>query len=142
MPKYLVVWLILFAVISSCSTEEIVPERFYPRNDHEAYWYSLKQANLLATALGKEWLDAAERPFEEEINVQIPYQEAFVISELTPDAHGYRFEAKRGQKVLVDIAMISNDTTQVFIDLFRVESDSLNFVQAGSFCRQHLAIGL
>ncbi|MEM9858497.1 MAG: M23 family metallopeptidase [Bacteroidota bacterium] len=125
MIKHLVPWLVLLALISACSTEEIIPERFYPRNDHEAYWYSLKQANLLTTALGKEWLAAKERPFEEEIEVQLPYQEGFVISDLKPDAHGYRFKAKRGQKILVDIGLISRDTTKLFVDLFRVESDSL-----------------
>ena len=112
-------------ILFGCSDKEIVPERFYPRNDHEAYWYSLKQANLLNTALGKEWVNAAERPFQEQIKVQLPYQEAFEISDLQPDAHGYRFDVKRGQKVLVDINMITNDTTRVFVDLFRVDSDSL-----------------
>ena len=106
--------------------EEKVPERFYPRNDHEAYWYSLKQANLLNTALGEDWLAAADKPFDNQIKVQLPYQEAFVISDLKPDALGYRFDAKRGQKILVDIEMIVDDTTRVFIDLFRVENDSLS----------------
>lgn len=112
-------------VLFGCSEKEIVPKRFYPRNDHEAYWYSLKQANLLNTALGKEWVTAAEKPFQEQIKVRLPYQEAFEISDLQPDAHGYRFDVKRGQKVLVDINLITNDTTRVFVDLFRVDSDSL-----------------
>ncbi len=141
MPKHLVVCLILLVLISSCSTEEIVPERFYPRNDHEAYWYSLKQANLLSTALGKEWLAATERPFEEEIEVRLPYQEAFVISDLKPDAHGYRFEAKRGQKVLVDIGLISTDTTRVFVDLFRVENDSLSLYKQVASADSTLQLG-
>ncbi len=110
----------------SCSQEEIVPERFYPRNDHEAYWYSLKQANLLNTALGKEWLNAADKPFEEQIKIQLPYQEAFEISNLKPDALGYRFDVKRGQNILVNIDIITSDTTRVFVDLFRVENDTLN----------------
>ncbi|MEM6524198.1 MAG: M23 family metallopeptidase [Bacteroidota bacterium] len=141
MPKHLVLWLILLALISACSTEEIVPERFYPRNDHEAYWYSLKQANLLTTALGKEWLAAKERPFEEEIEVKLPYQEGFIISDLKPDAHGYRFEAKRGQKILVDIGLISEDTTKVFVDLFRVESDSLGLYKQVASADSTLQLG-
>lgn len=109
----------------SCTKDEIVPDRFYPRNDHEAYWYSLKQANLLNSALGKEWLEAAERPFDEQIKIQLPYQEAFEISDLKPDALGYRFDVKRGQRILVHIDVITDDTTRVFVDLFRVENDSL-----------------
>lgn len=117
---------ILAALTLISCTEEVVPERFYPRNDHEAYWYSLKQANLLGTALGKEWLNAAEKPFEEQIKIQLPYQEAFEISETIPDALGYRFEVKRGQKILINIEIVTPDTTRVFVDLFRVENDTLN----------------
>ncbi|MEP1033086.1 M23 family metallopeptidase [Ekhidna sp.] len=117
---------ILGALTLFSCTEEVVPERFYPRNDHEAYWYSLKQANLLNTALGKEWVAAADKPFQEQIKIQLPYQEAFEIADLKPDAHGYRFDVKRGQKVLVSINLVTTDTTHLFIDLFRVENDSLN----------------
>ncbi len=106
-------------------TEEKVPQRFYPRNDHEAYQHSLKQANLLSTALGEDWIKAAQKPFDNQIKVQLPYQEAFVLSDAKPDALGYRFDVKRGQKVLVDVGLIVTDTTRVFIDLFRIENDSL-----------------
>ncbi|WP_436517012.1 M23 family metallopeptidase [Ekhidna sp. To15] len=122
--KFLVT--ILGALTLFSCTEEVVPERFYPRNDHEAYWYSLKQANLLSTALGKEWVGAADKPFNAQIKIQLPYQEAFEISDLKPDALGYRFDVKRGQKILINIDLITSDTTRVFVDLFRVENDSLN----------------
>lgn len=115
---------LLSLILTACS-EEKVPERFYPRSDHEAYWYNLKQANLLQTALGKEWQDAAKRPFEEQIEVLLPYNEAFRIDDKTPDALGYRFDVKRGQKVLADISLISSDSAHLFIDLFRIENDSL-----------------
>lgn len=129
--KFATTALILLTLLS-CK-EEKIPERFYPRNDHHAYWYSLKQANLLTTALGKEWLEASEKPFEQQIEVQLPYQESFVLSELKPEAIGYRFEAKRGQKVLVDIRLITEDTTKVFVDLFRVQNDSLgDYLQVAS----------
>lgn len=133
MPIKLLAFFVAIVVLSGCSKKEIVPERFYPRNDHEAYWYSLKQANLLNTALGKEWLEAADRPFNEQIQINLPYQESFEISNKLPDAHGYRFDVKRGQKVLVNIELITPDTTKVFVDLFRVKNDSLNeFIQVAS----------
>ncbi len=125
MPNRLSILLLGIILISGCS-EEKVPKRFYPRNDHEAYWHSLKQANLLNTALGEEWVKASKKPFDNQIKIQLPYQEAFVISDLRPDALGYRFDVKRGQRVLVDLQLLVEDTTRVFIDLFRVENDSLN----------------
>ncbi len=122
--RYGVLCFLIVLLLLACK-EEKVPKRFYPRSDHEAYWYSLKQANLLGTALGKEWEAAAERPFENQIEIDLPYQEAFQIMEKEPDAMGYRFDVRRGQKVLVDIDLISKDSAVVFIDLFRVENDSL-----------------
>ncbi|SNT27125.1 Murein DD-endopeptidase MepM and murein hydrolase activator NlpD, contain LysM domain [Ekhidna lutea] len=123
---------ICILLLQGCK-EEKVPERFYPRNDHHAYWYSLKQANLLETALVKDWLEAAEKPFAQQIEVKLPYQESFTLSEIKPEALGYRFDVKRGQKVLVDIQLFSPDTTRVFVDLFRVENDSLSeYLQVAS----------
>ncbi len=88
--------------------------------------HSLRQANLINTALGQDWLKAADKPFDNQIKVRLPYQEAFVISDTKPDALGYRFDVKRGQRVLVELQLLVEDTTRVFIDLFRVENDSLN----------------
>ncbi|MEP1094246.1 MAG: M23 family metallopeptidase [Cyclobacteriaceae bacterium] len=125
MPTKLLLLATVVLIALGC-TEEKIPERFYPRNDHEAYWYSLKQANLLSTALGEDWMKAADKPFDNQIKVQLPYQEAFVIADTKPDALGYRFDAKRGQKILVDLQLLVQDTTRVFIDLFRIENDSLS----------------
>ncbi len=125
--------LLSFSLIVGCTQKEIVEERFYPRNDHEAYWHALKKADLLSTALGKDWLKAAEKPFNNQIQVKLPYQESFAISEMLPDAHGYRFDAKRGERIVIKTSLISRDTAKVFMDLFRVTSDSLNpFIQIAS----------
>ena len=133
MPLKFLACLLFFGFLAGCSKKEIVPERFHPKNNFEAYWYSLKQANLLSTALGKDWLAAADQPFEEPINIQLPYQESFEIDRLTPEAHGYQFEVKRGQKVLVTIERLSSDSSLLFADLFRVTGDSLKpFVPVAS----------
>lgn len=118
--------LLLITGLWSCSKTEIVPQRFYPRNDHEAYQHSLKQANLLTTALGQDWLKAAQKPFNNQIGIILPYQEAFVMTNLDPDAIGYRFDVRRGQRVVVNLDVIVTDSTRLFIDLFRVIDDSLS----------------
>lgn len=116
----------ILLLAAGCSNKEIVPERFYPRNDHEAYWYSLKQANLLTTALGNDWIQASTDPFQKPITIQFPYQEAFHLSAQQPEALGFSFSVKRGQKVLVDIQAMTSDSSRLFIDLFRLTGDSLN----------------
>ena len=120
-------------VLFSGCKQEIIEKPFYPRNDHEAYWYSLKKADLLNTALGKDWMLAADKPFNEQIFIDLPYQESFDISPKLPDAHGYRFDVKRGQQIVINIDLLTPDTTRVFVDLFRVKSDSLGeYLQVAS----------
>ena len=125
MPKNSLIGFLVFFLLLGCSKKEIVPPRFYPRSDHEAYKYSLQQADLMSTALGSDWVAASRTPFKQQIEVQLPYQEAFVLSKMEPQALGYRFGVKRGQRVLVQVDVIVTDTTRVFIDLFRIENDSL-----------------
>jgi murein DD-endopeptidase MepM/ murein hydrolase activator NlpD len=115
---------LLLLFISGC-TEEKVPERFYPRNNHEAYWYSLKQANLLETALGQDWNAAADSVYSQSIKIDLPYQESFHLDPRKPEALGYRFSIKRGQKVLIEVQQLNQDSSHIFIDAFRVISDSL-----------------
>ena len=93
-------WLILFPVIilvnlSGCK-KEVVPKAFFPRSDHEAYLHSLEEVNLLSTALGIEWTEAAATALDSPTDITLPFQEAFYINSKTPDAAGYRFFVKRG----------------------------------------------
>ncbi|MEM9328568.1 MAG: M23 family metallopeptidase, partial [Bacteroidota bacterium] len=123
--RALIVAYLGFLLLLGCRQDEKVPERFYPRNDHEAYWHHLRQANLLETALGKEWLAAAARTFEHPIKVRLPYQEVFELPNRRAEAYGYRFQVNRGQKVLIRLDLASEDSAAVFIDLFRIDNDSL-----------------
>ncbi|MFK7953515.1 MAG: M23 family metallopeptidase [Ekhidna sp.] len=125
MSRLLSIPSLFFALLFLGCTEEKVPQQFYPRNDHHAYEHSLEIADLRNTALGKDWFKAAEKPFQNPIKLELPYQEGFFISEKLPDAHGYQFEVKRGQKIIVDIQHISPQKTKLFVDLFRIENDSL-----------------
>jgi murein DD-endopeptidase MepM/ murein hydrolase activator NlpD len=119
---------VLFSMILfiSCSDQEIVPKAFYAKNDHEAYWHSLEQANLGTTALGTAWKTASESVFKQQMMTALPYEESLVLTSLQPQALGYRFEVKRGQKIMVDVSLLTKDTTKVFVDLFRIENDSLS----------------
>lgn len=117
--------LIMSIFFLGCINKEIVPKAFFPRNDHEAYWHSLEVANLATTALGIEWIAASKKPFKQQMVTTLPYQESLVISPLQPNALGYRFEVKRGQIILVNVTLLTSDSTKLFLDLFRIENDSL-----------------
>ena len=122
----LIVGLLLIAFLSGCK-EEVVPLPYYPRSEHDAYLKSLENANLLSTALGKDWETAAAEALNNPVRINTPFMEAFYLDPKKAESVGYRFTAKRGHKVLVDIdfQISEDDTTRVFADLYRVEDDSL-----------------
>jgi len=113
----------LFLLVSSCK-KEIVPRAYYPRLAHEAYQHALEQANLLETALGTEWLLAAEQALDSAAEISLPYEEAFYWDPRSAQAGGYRFQVKRGIRIEVEIAVHSADSLQLFADLFRETGDS------------------
>lgn len=136
--KHLLQFLILCMMVLFSCTEEKVPEPFYPKNDHEAYEKSLEQANLLGTALGKEWLQSANEALDNPERIELPYEEAFYINELSAFAQGYRFSAKRGQKVQITLSEIKADTLRRFVDLYRAEEGKLYHVASADSTGQTL----
>lgn len=109
----------------SCAKEEKVPAPYQPRDSHDAYRNSLKIAKLDQTALGKDWIDAANQVFKEQARLQLPHQEAFHVDQNAPEALGLRFSAKRGHKIVIDLEQIEGDSAILFIDVFRIINDSL-----------------
>lgn len=132
---FLVFGLLLF----SC-TEEKVPQAFYPRNDHEAYQYSLEQANLIQTALGTDWKESAQKSLSNPIKINAPYEEAFYLNPNSADALGYQFEAKRGQKIEIRISANQIEETQLFMDLYRVEASGV-FSHVATGAKSELLLG-
>ncbi|MDH3650456.1 MAG: M23 family metallopeptidase, partial [Saprospiraceae bacterium] len=106
----------------SCK-EEIVPKAFHPRSDHEAYLHSLEEASLLEAALGRDWQQMAEQCLEHPVQINTPHQESFYFQETEAEANAYRFDARRGQKIQVNVDRENAGTMRLFIDLFRISTD-------------------
>jgi len=109
--------------ITACR-QEIVPEPFLPRNEHEAYEYSLEQANLAGTALGHSWKKAGENALNNPVDITLPFQEEFYLDPVEAEAIGYRFFVLRGLRIEIGITVHSADTMRLFADLFRQGGDS------------------
>ncbi len=136
---YLIAAIFFCSIFYSCK-EEKVPKAFYPRNDHEAYEHSLEEAQLLATALGNEWQQSAKNSLNNPINIEAPYQEAFYMDPNQAEALGYRFSAKRGQKIQISVTQESDEPSLLFIDLYRVlEADQFRHVATAD--KQELLLG-
>ncbi|MDN5204707.1 M23 family metallopeptidase [Fulvivirgaceae bacterium BMA10] len=117
--------LIFFLSLFTSCTDEIVPKPFYPRTDHEAYAYALELANLNGTALVKDWKKAAKYALEHPVQISSPFEETVYLDPSKAESIGYRFDVKRGQKVMIDVKAALPDSLKLFIDLYRINNDSL-----------------
>ena len=126
--------------ISACRSE-IVPEPFLPSYAHEAYQYSLEQANLDRTALGRSWKEAGENALYKPEDITLPYQEEFYLDPAEVNAVGYRFFVLRGLRIEIEMTIHSADSLQLFSDLFRQSGDpELEFTQVASANRDSLRL--
>ncbi|OGU61374.1 MAG: hypothetical protein A2V66_15955 [Ignavibacteria bacterium RBG_13_36_8] len=124
---------LLFSILFIGCSDEIVPEAYSPSDAHAAYKYSLEQANLLETALGKDWVTASQNVLLEPVEIDLPFLEAFYIDSTSAFAAAYTFDVLHGQKVDVQIEINSRKSLRLFIDLFRVTEDTTNpFVHVAS----------
>lgn len=114
--------LLVFCSLWSCKQEDI-PEIFKPSSAHESYVHGIRQANLLNTELGRQFVAAAKAALSDPIEVETPYQEYFYLHPEIPKAFGYEFFARRGEKVNIQINPNPQDSTLLFIDLYRIEEE-------------------
>jgi len=112
------------AAAVACEQVEVVQDRFRDLTPYEAYRESLAQAGLLETALGKDWIQAGRRAVEQATPVSLPFQEEGYISAESPVAMAYRITVPRGRRLTADVMLDTEDSTRVFVDLFRLPSDA------------------
>ncbi len=116
-------WLGLMAGwISACTGMGPTANLFRPSSPHDQYGQSLKEAKLDRTALGIDWLSAGERALHDSLKITIPYRESGYFSASKAFAVGYRLDAQRGDRFLVQVETQGKQSAQVFIDVFALES--------------------
>ncbi len=99
-------------------------ERLAPPTPHERYALRLEEAGLDAAALGRLWSRAAARALDEAPPVEAPFRESGYLDSSRPDAVGYRFDARVGQRLTFQVRLDPPTNTLLFLDLFRVPEDS------------------
>lgn len=109
-----------FLLILPACQQEKVPEPYQPTYAHDAYLHSLDQVGLSETALGRDWIAASEAALNSAIAISTPFEEVLYIDPTEAFAVGYRFDASRGQRIMVDVDLQGLKTGRLFIDLFRV----------------------
>lgn len=128
---------------------EVVEEQFQPSQSHRRYRKSLEHFGLLETALGRDWVHAAETALSDPVTVEVPFLETAMFDAGRAEAVGYRFKALQGQRITVTLEFEEpagptgeitvdrhdedaqpareilevNDGLKVFADVFRVDNN-------------------
>ncbi|GAB2942637.1 hypothetical protein GCM10027048_04080 [Hymenobacter coalescens] len=110
-------------MLASCGKQQTLQGIFsQPRTPHEAYARKLRQSGLDQTALGRDWLLAADRALRDSLVVRLPFRETGLFRAEQAFAASYRYAVRAGEKI--DITLTLEPATadvRVFVDAFELD---------------------
>jgi murein DD-endopeptidase MepM/ murein hydrolase activator NlpD len=113
------------AAIPACRQVDDLREAIDPPGTpHEEYADGLRDAGLVGTALGHEWLGASARALVEPEHVSLPYREAVYVSAAEPRAFGFRVVLEQGQMLSVLVERDAREPVLIFLDAFDPPRDT------------------
>lgn len=144
--------LLLIALLSACSQTQTLRGLFQQTTPHQTYARRLSQAGLAETALGRDWLRAANQALHDSLTVPLPYQESGFFPTDRAVALGLRYGVRAGEAIVVSLALAPGTSPpRVFLDAFELRPDqpaprlllsadtaSLSFRYVVEADRQHL----
>jgi murein DD-endopeptidase MepM/ murein hydrolase activator NlpD len=95
---------------------------FGKKTPHEQYGQKINDAGLKETALGRLWFNAAEQSLSKPLSISTPYSEAGYFAADRPVAAGFRFQAKRGQKLNITLQKKPAAGFLIYMDLWQVST--------------------
>jgi murein DD-endopeptidase MepM/ murein hydrolase activator NlpD len=102
---------------------ESIGRAYWPRSAHQAYGHSLAQARLTESALGREWVAAAERALISPVTVEVAYEAESPFEAGAATAWGYRVTGRAGQRLTAAVRVTAAEPVEIFVDLFRLDGD-------------------
>lgn len=87
---------------------------------HQVYAARLQEAGLHRTALGRDWIEAADRSLADPVPVELPHREVRYLDPREASAVAFRIPLESGQRLVAD-ALVSGANPAgitVFLDLF------------------------
>lgn len=107
--------------IFSCSG----PHRglFASKTAHEKYSDNLNKAGLDKTALGRSWIAAAGKALQQPLSITLPFKEAGYFSATKPGVAGYRFSARRGDQLVIEVSKKPIQGFMLFLDVWIPEAN-------------------
>jgi murein DD-endopeptidase MepM/ murein hydrolase activator NlpD len=90
---------------------------------HERYTAALSEFGLDKTAIGQDWLAAANKALANPIPTSLPFRESGYLAPSDPSAIGYAFELRRGRRLVIDVAFETATPARLYVDLFETRAD-------------------
>lgn len=117
LPAILLVFILACLLFIACSA----PNRglFAGKTAHERYADKISNAGLKGTTLGQNWFSAASKGLAQPLPIKLPYKEVGYFDAAQPGAAGYRFTARRGDKILVQLTKKPAAGFILFLDLWQ-----------------------
>ena len=112
---------VFLAFLTACSPQQTLRGIFQQDTPHQAYARSLRRAGLDRSALGQSWLAAADRALRDSLVVSLPFTETGYFRAEQPTAASYRFMARAGELVHVELTLAPGAPARVFVDAFEVQ---------------------
>jgi peptidoglycan LD-endopeptidase LytH len=117
--------MLAIAATSGCDRVQELGARIFDQpTARERYEARLESVGLDASAVGRDWIDAAKRAFDEASDVTMPWKEEGYLSPAEPSAIAWKLSLRRGQRVDVSIDVATDTTAALFIDIWRVDGDT------------------
>lgn len=117
LPATLLISMLACLLFIACSG----PNRglFAGKTAHERYADKISNAGLKETSLGQNWFSAASKGLSQPLTIKLPYKEVGYFDAAEPEAAGYRFTARRGDKILILLAKKPAAGFVLFLDLWQ-----------------------
>ncbi|GAB3292615.1 peptidoglycan DD-metalloendopeptidase family protein [Hymenobacter tenuis] len=116
------VFFVLF--LTACSQSQTLQAVFQKSTPHEAYARKLKQAGLAETALGRDWLRAADQALRDSLVVKLPFQESGFFPADRAVATGLRYPVRTGETIHISLVLApGTQAPKVFIDAYELSPD-------------------
>ncbi|GAA4007228.1 hypothetical protein GCM10022408_18910 [Hymenobacter fastidiosus] len=116
--------LLLFVfLISACGKQQTLRGIFQKGTAHQEYARRLRQAHLDETALGRDWLAAADQALRDSLVVTLPFRETGFFRADRATAAAYRYAVRTGEQINITLQLAPGSDAHVFLDAFELSPD-------------------
>ncbi|OUJ74505.1 M23 family metallopeptidase [Hymenobacter crusticola] len=113
----------LLLLLSACGKQQTLQAIFQKSTPHDTYARRLRQAGLDQTALGRDWLAAADRALHDSLVVTLPFTETGLFRADRATAAAYRYSVRAGETVRISLQLTAGTDAHVFLDAFELSPD-------------------